>query len=247
MDTLETLQERLGYTFKDGELLRTALTHPSVSYEGMTSVQHNQRLEFLGDAVLSLIMTDELYKRFPKLGEGPLTKGRAELVNRRSLTELGRQLRIGPLLNLGRGEEKNGGRDRASNLADAFEAVVGALYLDGGYEATRTVVLALFQTSLGFVNDLPQQSNPKGELQEILQSRTAEPPQYREVSFSGPDHAREFECAVWHGGAELGRGKGSTKKEAESQAALAALVALRAKAPEPAPAQPTPESPNGTP
>ena len=226
---LRALQESLGYTFGDEGLLRLALTHPSLAHELGTSLQHNQRLEFLGDAVLQLVLTDELYARFPDVGEGPLTKARAQLANQRTLSGQGRRLALGDHLLLSRGEEGTGGRHRASTLADAFEALVGAVYLDGGWEAARGFVLRQYREAFGELSVIPNLDNPKGELQEILQSFSSQAPQYRVESSSGPDHDRLFECAVFHQGTELGRGVGKSKKAAETEAALAALRAVRSR------------------
>lgn len=207
-----------------------ALTHPSVAHEqgpGVT-VHHNQRLEFLGDAVLQLVLTRELYMKFPGFGEGPLTKARAQLVNRRMLAEHGKRLEIGQYLQLSKGEELSGGRDRQSSLADAYEAVVGALFLDSNYDVAREFILREFHDSFN-LHALPTIENPKGELQELLQAATNEAPQYALDSMTGPDHDRVFVCTVHHRGVELGRGSGKNKKEAESQAALMALLKLREK------------------
>src|SRR5580765_972322 len=144
MFDLAALQTRLGCTFRDESLLRLALTHPSVAHEQSAQLQHNQRLEFLGDAVLQLVLTRELYEKFPSFDEGPLTKARAKLVNRRTLTEHGRRLGLGPFLILSRGEEMHGGRERPSALADAYEALLGAIFLDGGFEIARTFILREF-------------------------------------------------------------------------------------------------------
>lgn len=228
MSANEELQNRLGYTFRDGELLRLALTHPSITHEAGRGVQTNQRLEFLGDAVLQLILTRELYERFPAFGEGPLTKARSKLVNRRALAERGRALELGRHLLVGRGEETSGGRDRASALADGYEAVVGAIFLDGGFAIAREFVLREFQNAYGEVGELANLENPKGGLQELLQAVSPEAPQYHLVSTTGPDHDRIFECTVHHAGAELARGSGKSKKQAECVAAMAALEKLRA-------------------
>jgi ribonuclease-3 len=227
---LRQLQQELGCRFRDEELLHLALTHPSVAHEHGTGGQHNQRLEFLGDAVLQLIHTRALYEQFPEFGEGQLTKARARLANRRSLSEQSRQLNLGRHLTLSRGEEQQGGRERASALADAFEAVVGAIFLDTGFEAAREFVLRRFADQFALIACTPALENPKGDLQELLQAGTGEAPQYNEEGASGPDHDRVFECAVYHRGLELGRGSGKSKKDAESQAALAALTRLRAEA-----------------
>jgi ribonuclease III len=228
---LSEFQKKLGYFFKDLSLLRMALTHPSVAHEQGPSVtvHHNQRLEFLGDAVLQLVLTRELYMKFPAYGEGPLTKARAQLVNRRMLAEHGKRLGIGPQLQLSRGEEISGGRERQSSLADAYEAVVGALFLDSNYDMARDFILREFHEVFGELRVLPTIDNPKGELQELLQAATNEAPQYRLEATTGPDHDRVFECTVHHRGMELGRGTGKNKKEAESQAAFMALVKLREK------------------
>jgi ribonuclease-3 len=224
---LKEFQKTLGYEFKDLNLLKLALTHPSVAHEAGTGVQHNQRLEFLGDAVLQLVLTCELYTKFPGFGEGPLTKARAQLVNRRMLAEHGRQLRIGEYLMVSRGEELSGGRTRPSALADAFEAIVGAIFTDSDYAPAKAFILRCFEDVFGELKVIPTIDNPKGELQELLQADSNEPPQYRLESMTGPDHDRVFECTVHHRGRELGRGAGKNKKEAESQAALEALLKLR--------------------
>ena len=210
-------------------LLRLALTHPSVAHEHNAPLQTNQRLEFLGDAVLQLVLTRELYEKFSAVGEGPLTKARAKLVNRRTLTERARHLGMGQHLILSRGEELHGGRERPSTLADAYEALLGAVFLDAGFEAAREFILREFQAAFGGLLVIPILENPKGELQELLQAVSAEAPQYHAVSATGPDHDRIFECTVRHGGAELARGQGKSKKAAESEAALAALTKLRQK------------------
>jgi len=226
---LNALETSLGYTFRDSGLLRLALTHPSVAHELGVSVQHNQRLEFLGDSVLGLVLTQELYQKFPGVGEGSLTKARAQMVNRRTLAEQGRRLGLGEHLILSRGEESNLGRARASAVADAFEALLGAIFLDGGFETAREFILRSFRDGFGELTVIPNLENPKGELQEILQAQSSEAPQYKVASVAGPDHDRDFECVVCHAGVELGRGKGKSKKAAESEAALAALGILRAK------------------
>ena len=226
MADLLALQTRLGYHFRDADLLRLALTHPSIAHEQGAPVQHNQRLEFLGDAVLQLALTRELYEKFPGFNEGPLTKARAKLVNRRTLALHGRALGLGEHLILSRGEENSGGRDRSSALADAYEALVGAIFMDGGYELARAFILREFGAAFGSLAVIPILENPKGELQELLQARSLEAPQYNVISTTGPDHDRVFECTVHHAGVELARGAGKSKKAAESEAALAALKTL---------------------
>ena len=239
MSNLAELQQRLGYSFRDESLLRLALTHPSVAHEnGVTSASgdeaqrrptHNQRLEFLGDSVLGFVLSHELYEKFPEADEGALTKSRAKLVNASSLSEHGRALGLGAHLILSRGEENTGGRERSSALADAFEALLGAIFLDGGFDPAREFILREFSGKLGELGTLPGIENPKGELQELLQSRSPNAPEYQLISASGADHARDFECAVLHDGVELARGRGKSKKIAESEAALAALLILKAR------------------
>ena len=229
MSVSENQELKLGYVFRDPELLKLALTHPSVAHEQGASMQTNQRLEFLGDAVLQLVLTRELYEKFPGFDEGPLTKARAKLVNRQTLAAHGAALNLGAHLTLSRGEETHGGRERPSALADAYEAVVGAIFLDGGFEAAREFILREFSGNLVNIGAIPMMENPKGELQELLQAVSSEAPQYSVLSATGPDHDRMFECTVSHAGVELARGRGKSKKAAESEAALAALVKLREK------------------
>jgi ribonuclease III len=227
MPSLAELQQRLGYRFREENLLRLALTHPSVAHESGVASEHNQRLEFLGDAVLQLVLTQKLYETFPAFNEGTLTKARAKLVNRRTLAEHARALDLGAHLILSRGEEKSGGRERASALADTFESLLGAIHLDGGFQVAREFILREFDADFGTLAGSSGIENPKGELQELLQSRSPNAPEYETVSAIGPDHDRNFECAVLHDGVELARGRGKSKKAAESNAALAALKKLR--------------------
>ena len=229
MSTLAELQQELGFVFRDESLLALALTHPSVAHEAAAPTPHNQRIEFLGDSVLGLVITRELYEKFPDYGEGPLTQARAQLVNRQTLAGQARQLGLGRFLVLSRGEDGSGGRERASALADAFEAVVGAIFLDGGFDQARAFVLRCFQEAFGELSPIPSLENPKGELQERLQAESAQAPRYELISVSGPDHDRHFECAVFHAGTELGRGTGPSKKRAESAAAQVALLELGRK------------------
>src|SRR5262245_46711706 len=176
VSSLDALQARLGYTFKDADLLRLALTHPSVAHENGTNLQHNQRLEFLGDAVLQLVLTRVLYEKFPGFGEGPLTKARAQMVNRQSLAEQARRVRLGESIILSRGEELNGGRERPSALADTFEALLGAIFLDAGFDVVESLILRQFHDGFGGLEQIPNLENPKGELQELLQAKSPESP-----------------------------------------------------------------------
>jgi ribonuclease-3 len=223
----DELQTRLGHQFRDESLLRLALTHPSVAHEANMATAHNQRLEFLGDAVLGLVLSRELYEKFPEADEGTLTKSRARLVNANSLAAHGRAIDLGAYLVLSRGEENTGGRHRSSALADAFEAMLGAIFLDGGFEVVREFILRNFAEDFNVLNDASGIANPKGDLQEWLQSKSLEAPLYQLISVSGPDHDRDFECSVSHAGIELARGHGKSKKAAETDAALAALKILR--------------------
>lgn len=221
------LQNRLDYRFRDENLLRLAVTHPSVAHESGVATAHNQRLEFLGDAVLQLVLTQKLYEQFPELDEGALTKSRAKMVNRSALAGHARALDLGAHLMLSHGEETSGGRERASALADAFESLLGAIFVDGGFDASREFVLREFAADFGALVGSSSIDNPKGELQELLQSRSPHAPDYQTISATGPDHDRVFECIVQHEGVELARGRGKSKKAAESEAALAALEKLR--------------------
>ena len=227
MSALAELQNRLGYRFRDENLLRLALTHPSVAHEASAPTPHNQRLEFLGDAVLGIVLSRALYEKFLVADEGALSKSRAKLANATALAGHGRALGLGAHLVLSRGEENTGGRERASALTDAFEALVGAIFLDGGVEAAKEFVLREFADDFSALAESAGIENPKGELQELLQSKSPNAPEYQFISASGPDHDRDFECAVLHDGVELARGCGKSKKAAESDAALAALQKLR--------------------
>ncbi len=182
MSDLAELQTCLGYKFRDENLLCLALTHPSVAHESGVATAHNQRLEFLGDAVLQLVLTQKLYEQFHAFDEGPLTKARAKLVNRRTLAEHARTLGIGAHLILSRGEETSGGRERASTLADAFEALLGAIFLDGSFDAAREFILREFDADFSTLNESAGIENPKGELQELLQSRSSRAPEYQTIS-----------------------------------------------------------------
>lgn len=227
MSEFPELQKRLAYNFRDDNLLHLALTHPSVAHESGKEIQHNQRLEFLGDSVLSLVLSQKLFEKFPDADEGALTKSRAKLVNASALAEHARKLNLGAHLILSRGEENSGGRDRASALADAFEALLGAIFLDGGFDAAQKFILREFENDFSALTEISGIENPKGELQELLQSKSPNAPEYKTISADGPDHDRQFVCAVFHDGIELARGSGKSKKAAESDAALVALEKLR--------------------
>ncbi len=226
MSEYDALEAQLGYRFQDLQLLRLALSHPSVAQEQGIKLGNNQRLEFLGDSVLGLILTEELYRRFPGVEEGSLTQARARMVNGRFLAQQARRLGIPPYLILSRGEDHSGGRERHSNLANALEAIMGAMYMDGGLAAAREFVLRVFGPELEREPPGSGSDNPKGRLQERLQVDASPPPVYQLMAASGPDHDRRYECAVYHLRRELARGTGRSKKEAETAAALAALARL---------------------
>jgi ribonuclease-3 len=208
-------------------LLRLALTHPSIAHEQNLAAPHNQRLEFLGDAILGAVISQQLYEKFADADEGLLTKSRAKLVNAASLAARGRALGLGAFLFLSQREENTGGRTRPSLVADAYEALLGALFLDLGFDSAREFILREFAADFAEL-DLPAGiENPKGELQEWLQAKSPAAPVYQLISTQGPDHDRNFVCAVLHDGVALAQGSGKSKKAAESDAALVALQKLR--------------------
>jgi ribonuclease-3 len=221
------LEERIGYKFRNSLLLAEALTHPSLAHETQRHRFDNQRLEFLGDAVLQLVITEYLYANFPSEAEGQLTKFRARLVSRQALREHALKLDLGHYLMMGRGEEASGGRERASTLADAFEALIGAIYLDSDLDTAKKFILAEARADLERLAETPMDVNPKGQLQELLQSISPRSPVYELISQSGPEHEKTFVVqAVWEGIA-LGRGSGRSKKLAETAAALEAMELRR--------------------
>jgi len=226
---MNPLEERIGYKFRNSLLLAEALTHSSISLERKNYPFDNQRLEFLGDAVLQLIVTEHLYKLFPDFSEGRLTKLRTRIVSRTGLKGHAAAIGIGGHLMMGRGEEASGGRTRASTLADAFEALVGAMYLDGGFEVTRDFILREAKVDFELMTLEPEEINPKGRLQEILQAITPTAPHYEVLSQSGPEHQKNFQCRVVWEGIELARGSGRSKKQAEVEAATLALTSQRWK------------------
>jgi len=220
---MELLESVLGYTFQDPRKLTEALTHGSLGYELQRNQTDNQRLEFLGDAVLQLSLSEMLFLRLADADEGVLTKARAQLVSTKALAQVARRLQLGGFLLMGRGEEANGGRERESTLADALEAIAGAIYLDGGMDAAQGFARRLFTAELDRLGNSPEDQNPKGQLQELIQAVSTEAPTYQITQESGPDHAKSFEAIVNWQGNTLGRGLGRSKKEAEIEAARAAL------------------------
>jgi ribonuclease-3 len=222
---MQPLESRIGYKFRNSFLLAEALTHPSLAYESQRPHFDNQRLEFLGDAVLQLILTEELYKMFPDFPEGHLTKLRSRMVSRRALAHFAMSIHLGDYVLLGKGEESSGGRRRLSTLADAFESLIGAVYLDTGMAPARELVLRLFEAEIGELAESPEERNPKGELQECLQAIQPQAPEYTIIGESGPDHRRVFQAQVSWCGRVLATGRGKSKKEAEARAAAEALRA----------------------
>lgn len=225
-DALEKLQTRLGYTFRDAALLERALTHTSYLPEH-PGIESNQRLEFLGDAVLQLVLTEALFQLFPADREGPLSRRRATLANGVFLAQLARDIGLDVSLRLGASEESTGGRSRASALGDAFEAVIGAVYLDSDFATARQIVLALYgdlSTRLAIVGD---DDNPKGRLQERVQpTHGNDALRYEVTATDGADHARAYEVVVRLLDQPIGRGRGTSKKLAEEAAAREALKNL---------------------
>ncbi len=221
---MNPLEARIGYKFRNSLLLAEALTHASISLERKDYPFDNQRLEFLGDAALQLVITEELFHKFSGFTEGQLTKIRTRLVSRSALKIHAETLRLGEHLMMGRGEEASGGRTRASTLGDSFEALVGGIYLDGGLGAARIFILRVAATDLDLVAEKPEEINPKGQLQELLQALAPSAPAYELLEESGPEHLKYFRCRVVWEGMALGEGEGRSKKEAEVAAADAALA-----------------------
>ena len=233
----EQLEARLRHRFLRPELLARALTHRSALGETRsrgigegeeTVPADNERLEFLGDAVLALLVSEYLHESFPEWTEGQLSRSRARLVNAQSLGTAARRLELGRYLRLSRGEEKTGGRTKPALLADAFEAVIGAIYLDGGLGAARDFLERTLLETAAIKTDRERlaETDRKSALQEFLQGRGRPPAHYRVTGESGPDHQKWFQVEVWIEGARLATGQGRTKREAEQQAANRALELL---------------------
>lgn len=221
MENIEKLQEIIGYRFKKPELLRQALSHSSYANEKKLPSGSNERLEFLGDSVLSIVVSDYLYKSL-NVAEGELTKLRASLVCEKSLHIFAQQINLGEFLLLGKGEENTGGRERPSILADAFEAVIAAIYLDGGMEPASKHILRFMPDDLRHAGK-PAFSDFKTVLQEIVQKNPEEKVEYVLIGEEGPDHNKRFVVEVCLNGQVIGKGKGRSKKEAEQLAAKEAL------------------------
>lgn len=221
---MTTLEEKLGYEFRDPALLENALTHSSCANESRGRRQSNERLEFLGDSILGMVVADHLYRNHPDLPEGELTRTRAALVCEDSLVEVAEALHLGEYLHLGKGEEAGGGRERPSIIADAVEAVLAAVYLDGGIGSARKLIQK-------FILDREAEKSAsrdyKTALQELVQRESGQVLKYRLTGEEGPDHDKRFFVEVDLNGEVAGRGKGHSKKEAEQMAAKAAIAKLK--------------------
>jgi ribonuclease-3 len=224
---MEALDRAIGVVFRDAELREAALTHRSYAFEQGRTVT-NERLEFLGDSVLGLVVTDMAYATYPDLPEGQLAKLRAAIVNMQALADVARGLQIGELVLLGKGEEQSGGRDKASILADALEAIFGAVYLDAGLDRARELIERLFRPRMEAYVRGEGERDFKTILQELASQRLRALPSY-EVSEEGPDHQKAFTATVSVAGEALGSGNGRTKKEAEQHAAHEAYERLRVR------------------
>jgi ribonuclease-3 len=227
LDEITKLEATLHVSFRNSALLQQALVHRSYLNENTDfNLPSNERMEFLGDSMLSAIVAEKLYKDYPGLSEGDMTKLRSALVRKETLARIARQhLKLDGYLYLGHGEETSGGRVRQSILADALEAVIGAVFLDQGFEACRNLILRLYEGEVEKAVGASLTADFKSQLQEVTQSRYHEIPEYHVISAEGPDHAKEFIVEVVVGDRVIGKGSGSSKREAEKEAAKAALDA----------------------
>ena len=229
-DEFESLQRAIGYRFHDRGLLEHAMTHTSRANEDVSGgVRDNESMEFLGDAVLGFVIADALFRQFPSWDEGQKSKVKASLVSTTTLARLAEALRLGDHLLLGRGEEKTGGRRKQALLADGYEALIAAIYLDGGIEHAQAFIMREFASLIAEVQagGATASQDYKSALQELAQSRDQGLPQYRLVGVVGPDHRKQFEVEVAIGGEPMARATGSSKKEAEQEAARRSLESLR--------------------
>jgi ribonuclease III len=229
-DRIDRTQKIIGYHFRNPDFLILALTHRSFARFANHDLPSNERLEFLGDSVLGVIISHQLYLDNPTEGEGNLTKTKALLVNETTLASIGKSLGLNQMIRLSPDEDRAGGRERASIISDSFEAVIGAVFLDGGIEPSRDVVLRLIYTSRDRVLADSSQRNYKGDLLELMQAKGEGVPRYDVVSEDGPDHDKTFHVVVTIVGNKLAEGVGSSKKEAEQRAAAKALEVLEAAA-----------------
>ena len=221
---MKTLEEKLGYTFRDPSLLENALTHSSCANESRGKLQSNERLEFLGDSILGMVVAEHLFRNHPELPEGELTRTRASLVCEESLVEVAQVLGLGNYLKLGKGEESGGGRNRPSIRADAVEAVLAAVYLDGGIGSARKIIQKYILSKE--IVSMKSSRDYKTALQELVQRESGQVLKYQLVGESGPDHDKRFYVEVLLNGNSVGRGEGRSKKEAEQMAAKAAIETL---------------------
>ena len=224
MEQMKTLEEKLGYTFQHRALLENALTHSSCANESRGRLLSNERLEFLGDSILGMVVADHLYRNHPDLPEGELTRTRAALVCEESLVEVAQELNLCQYLQLGKGAEAGGGRQRPSIQADAVEAVLAAVYLDGGIGSARKIIQKYILSRE--VAGLTKPRDYKTALQELVQRESGQVLRYRLTGEEGPDHNKRFFVEVDLNGASIGAGNGRSKKEAEQMAAKAAVAAL---------------------
>ena len=222
MDKLKQIQKLLKYEFKNINLLKEAITHKSIK-----SSLNNERLEFLGDAVLDLIVGEYLYHKFSTQSEGDLSKLRASLVNEDSLAKIAKELKLGEFLYLSPAEENNGGRDKQSLISDALEALMGAIYLESGLDSVKVIFIDLLEKNFPDINLNSLTKDYKTALQEITQAQIGTAPKYELISSSGPDHKKSFEMAVLLNGKEIARATGNSKKAAEQACALKALEMLK--------------------
>lgn len=226
-DRLRPLETLLGYSFTNIDLLLLGLTHRSAIRNGDQVLSCNERLEFLGDSVLGAVIAEQLYRDQPDKSEGHLTRVKSLLVNETTLSTIGRQIGLNHYIRLSADEERTGGRERASIVSDAFEGVIGAIYLDGGFlQARRVILQTVYARRDQFINDSSQR-NYKGELLELAQANGGSAPRYDVIAQEGPDHERTFHVEVSINGRVAGEGSGSSKKEAEQRAAAMALLGLQ--------------------
>ena len=223
---LDSMERLLSVTFDNSGILFQALTHPSASNENKKVLVDNQRLEFLGDSVLALVISDLLFSKNHDFSEGDMSALRAEIVKGKTLAIVGRRLRLGEYMILGRGEENGGGREKDSNLADCLEALIGAVYLDKGWHTVKAVILSVFDEEINAALSQNSVNNPKGELQKLSHILKSDTPIYKTSRKEGPDHAPVFGSVVSINGKLVGVGEGVSKLDAEKDAAVQALEKL---------------------
>jgi len=226
VERMNFMDLKIDYNFKNKKYLDIALTHSSFAHEAKAGLENNERFEFLGDAVLELVISGFIFRQFPEMPEGELTKLRASIVCETSLAKKARQINMGECIKLGRGEEHTGGRNRDSILADAMEALFGAVYLDSGIYSARDFIINIMQDSIFEARKSFKSRDCKTHLQEIIQSRSKEAVEYNIISETGPAHEKVFTVEVVHCGKILGSGSGKNKKEAEQNAAADAIAKI---------------------